>query len=187
MQELQEVVWRGVDWKQPGLDLRFRKVINSHSEPMVYRWYIYNSIVNGVRLDHLEKWWSSSMGLGLSHVWNGKNVTNHQADMVCLSLQVFEHREYLGIVSRPGQGSPASTGSWLGKQRNLDINQWVKKPDSSETFDYIWIEHLCTYVVMNISVHLPETTVRFSQLHHFESPLYSYIGRSRPLTFIKSH
>ena len=72
MQELQEVVWRGVDWKQPGLDLRFRKVINSHSEPMVYRWYIYNSIVNGVRLDHLEKWWSSSMGLGLSHVWNGK-------------------------------------------------------------------------------------------------------------------
>jgi len=40
-----------------------------------------------------------------------KNVTNHQADMVCLSLQVFEHREYLGIVSRPGQGSPASTGS----------------------------------------------------------------------------
>jgi len=23
-------------------------------------------------LTHLEKWWSSSMGLGLSHIWNGK-------------------------------------------------------------------------------------------------------------------
>ena len=135
----------------------------------------------------MMEWKSVGVGIIPCMKWKIKHVTNHQPDMVCPSLQVLEHREYLGIVSRPGQGSPASTGSWLGEQRNLDINQWVKKPDTSKTFDYIWIENLCSGVVIDISVHLPETTVRFSQLYHFESPSYSYIGRSRPLTFIKSH